>query len=539
MHSPHTNSTRLVRTTLAGLLALACFALVSGCLDRPVVRSFPITKDLFVESVKQSGVDKIDLLFMIDNSISMADKQAILASAVPQLVDRLIHPIMVCTDDAGNATPASGGSCPQGTTGPAQEFKPVNDIHIGVITSSLGGHGPPTNFCNPQGPDQTNPNNNDHGHLLPKVRPSATPPLSSYQNMGFLDFDGTNGGSLVSDFKNQVPAAGEHGCGFESSLESWYRFLVDPAPPKDVKLTGSNSAPDGVDQEVLKERADFLRPDSLLAVIMLTDEDDCSISDKGLGWLVARPKPMPRATSACAKDPNSACCRSCALQEKSPPPGCQALSTDPACQQPGFTQDEDPYNLRCFQQKRRFGLDLLYPTQRYVNALSNQQICPGNPDLSCGKNDKPEGNPIFSDLTQSGVTPRDPSLVFIAAITGVPWQDIATDGKNNTPDTLHSQNTLEYKTAHQLSQDNVWDTILGDVNQHIAPRDPLMQESIDPRTGTNPITGAAIAPPSASVGANPINGHEYDNPKRCDLQYACIFPLGSQTNGVDCSTSSA
>src|SRR5512144_1995052 len=48
--------------------------------------------------------DKIDLLFMIDNSISMSDKQAILRAAVPDLVNRLVNPI--CVDAQGNTYPA-------------------------------------------------------------------------------------------------------------------------------------------------------------------------------------------------------------------------------------------------------------------------------------------------------------------------------------------------------------------------------------------------------------------------------------------------
>jgi len=517
---------RVVRTGLAGLVAVATVAaLATGCLDRPVAPSTPTTKNLFVDTVKETAVDKIDLLFMIDNSISMADKQQILASAVPQLVDRLINPIQVCTDDAGATTPANGQPCPSGTTGPTQEFKPVNDIHIGVITSSLGGHGAATNFCNAQGPDNKNPNNNDHAHLLPKVRTG----LSSYQSMGFLNFDGTNGATLKTAFTNHVGAAGEQGCGFESSLEAWYRFLVDPKPPQSVTVAKNVSSPTGTDQKVLTERTNFLRSNSLLAVIMLTDEDDCSISDKGLGWLVARQEHMPRATAACAQNPNDKCCRSCALQESSPPSGCTAINVDPACTQGGFTDKQDALNLRCFQQKKRFGLDLLYPTQRYVNALTQLQICPGRADLSCGKNDSPEANPLYTDPTGKGTSVRDPSLVFLAGITGVPWQDIATDA------TLKNPNALEYKTADELAADGVWADILGDVNAYTKPNDPLMQESVDPRTGSNPITGDALAPPGANANANPINGHEYDIPGRDDLQYACTFPLATpRQNGQDC-----
>ncbi len=84
--------------------------------------------------------------------------------------------------------------------------------------------------------------------------------------MGFLDFDGSNGDDLKKQFTNHVKAAGEKGCGFESSLESWYRFLVDPAPPQSVQVQNNFSSPVGVDKEVLKERAAFLRPDSLLAI---------------------------------------------------------------------------------------------------------------------------------------------------------------------------------------------------------------------------------------------------------------------------------
>src|SRR5262249_28731227 len=49
---------------------------------------------------------------------------------------------------------------------------------------------------------------------------------------------------------------------------------------------------------------------------------------------------------------------------------------------------------------------------------------------------------------------------------------------------------------------------------------------IAPRTGTNPITGTPLAPPSAtSPTAQPINGHEWNIQYNDDLQYACIYPL--------------
>jgi hypothetical protein len=88
-------------------------------------------------------VDKIDLLFMIDNSRSMADKQEILNDAVPALLDRLVNPLCVDPDSGALSQPV-GGQCQAPLE---REFTAVDDIHIGIVTSSLGGHGADT--CSP------------------------------------------------------------------------------------------------------------------------------------------------------------------------------------------------------------------------------------------------------------------------------------------------------------------------------------------------------------------------------------------------------
>jgi hypothetical protein len=78
---------------------------------------------------------------------------------------------------------------------------------------------------------------------------------------------------------------------------------------------------------------------------------------------------------------------------------------------------------------------------------------------------------------------------------------------------------------------NRWDVILGDpgASPPIPPGDPFMVESIDPRSGTNPITGQAIVEATSNNPRATINGHEYNvNPNTLDdLQYACIFELPS------------
>jgi len=45
-----------------------------------------------VELVRDKVPNKLDLLMMIDNSVSMADKQHLLADAMQHLVNRLVQP---------------------------------------------------------------------------------------------------------------------------------------------------------------------------------------------------------------------------------------------------------------------------------------------------------------------------------------------------------------------------------------------------------------------------------------------------------------
>jgi hypothetical protein len=132
-------------------------------------------------------------------------------------------------------------------------------------------------------------------------------------------------------------------------------------------------------------------------------------------------------------------------------------------------------------------------------------------------------NPLFSGQ-------RTPSQVFLVGILGVPWQDIATDA------TLASPTDLRLRSARELRDNGRWDVMLGDPATRKPPSDALMLESILTRTGSNPVTGATLAPPTAMVMANPINGHERTIVIPDDLQYACIFPLPQVR---DCATSTA
>jgi len=495
------------------------------------------------------AVDKIDLLFMIDNSASMGDKQATLAEAVPDLVNRLVAP--VCIDASGARVLVNGkekyystaDGCGVGNT---PEFSPITDIHIGIITSSLGGHGGDMCDATKMG-SQYDPAMGDMSHLISRKNGGGT--VDTWKDLGFLNWNpkkdsagaalGTSSPSeLTASFTDMVKGVGESGCGFEASLEAWYRFLVDPNPylemvaaPCSASDTGNNCrAPSGTDETVLKQRKDFVRPDSLLATIMLTDENDCSIIDHGQAYLtgVTGNWHPPRGTSACDTDPNSTACMSCG----------QANGTDPNCApDKALTKYEDASNLRCYRQKQRFGVDWLYPTSRYVEGLTNVKLSDGT------------YNPVFcSDRSADGHSCngviRDVSRVVLAGITGVPWQDLAYDSTDLSKGYYRPAVELGYTKAQFEAKGlkapaglpagkTLWDVVIGDPDKNVEPLDPLMIESVNPRAGTSPLINELLQA-NGSTTENPVNGTERalkaGTETGGDLQYACRFQLDTPRN---------
>ncbi|HKO47274.1 MAG TPA: hypothetical protein VJV79_06100 [Polyangiaceae bacterium] len=468
----------------------------------------------------QMFADKLDVLFVVDNSVSMLGKQQVLVKSLPRFVSRLTNPL--CVDAQGVPTPTqpAQASAPC-ASGSSREFKAIADIHFGAISTSLGSHGGDVCTNDPEA------NHDDQGQLLPSKRTG----LASYQDRGFLAFDATGAAGerdptlLTSNLGALIASAGERGCGYEAPLEAMYRFLVDPEPPLSVAVVGQVSTPMGINERLLEQRRAFLRPDSSLAIVIFSDENDCSIKDAGLGWFVASLNPgggntssrLPRATSACEIDPNDVCCRSCAAVDTTATASCTPVAQDSVCSlatdgQPYATHSvlDDSLNLRCFDQQRRFGFDILHPIERYAAALSEPKVSNRAGMLV--------DSPLFA--ARDGKGPRSASLVSVSVIVGAPWQDLATPDSSNGI-------SLEYLDSAGLESNGRWPLLIGDKKKNVPPGDPLMIESIDPRTGQHPLIGAALAPAtSTNPQQNPINGHEKNNTAyRDDLQHACIFPL--------------
>jgi hypothetical protein len=265
---------------------------------------------------------------------------------------------------------------------------------------------------------------------------------------------------------------------------------------------------------------------------MLADEDDCSIRDTDIAWWqLEQGQGITRGSSACAADPGSACCYSCTFET---PAGCTPKEQDPACCPPGEAcsaesaiippqEEQETYgqNLRCFDQKRKYGFDYLYPVQRYILGLTSPWLPEGfdehgEPLRDDQGNVRFLKNPLYSEAVDAQGNVRAKEQVFFVGIVGVPWQDVAT------PETRDVVGQLDLIPASRFESEGLWERILGSKADGIPPLDPFARESQLPRTGVHPLTNDPIMAPDSAV-LNAINGKERD--VLDDLQYACIFPL--------------
>jgi hypothetical protein len=468
--------------------------------------------------------EKVDMLFVIDNSSSMGDKQAVFRTAVPDMIDQMVNPPCVIKDEESMkevlVEKMADGTCPADAH---PIFKPVTDIHIGVVSSSLGPRGLTVEEA-PSGFNCTdNPGQNDKAWMIGRARAELNP--GTYQGYGFLVWDqalkavppGDNDlATLKSKFDAQIAGVGESGCGYEAPLEAAYRFLIEPDPYKDVvrgPCKGQDSGtlcaiPDGMDDDLLAQRAAFLRPDSVVVVLYLTDENDCSIKTRGQGYLAMATGQLDNGTLACETDPNGDCCVPCGVTTD-PTLGCADATTN-GCDR-AVIDIPEAANVRCFEQQKRFGVSLLRSTDVYVGGF----VFPKVQD----RNGVAQNNPLFTDK-------RGRDKIFVVGIVGVPWQDTATAETLTTSE----KGQLDLIESSKVDWGKYVSTAAG-----VPPTDPFNVESLLPRSGTHPLTGEAMGPAGTW---NAISGHEralapsdtFDD----DLQYACIFPLPE--GGRDCST---
>ncbi len=206
-----------------GLAILGVCVMVVAC-TRHLVEITPKQDSQLYQIIDFGGNRDVDILFVIDNSGSMEVEQKALVDEFDSFITQL---------------EALEGGLP--------------NVHIGVITTDIGLGG-------------SNPACSDNGHngILQNGTQSAG--CSGPQGDRYIQNIANEDGTRTTNYpENQtlketfscIARVGVHGCGFEQPLESMRRAL------------------DGSRQQNLG----FLREDALLAIIFVTDEDDCSVED--------------------------------------------------------------------------------------------------------------------------------------------------------------------------------------------------------------------------------------------------------------------
>jgi hypothetical protein len=223
------------------LLTAAAFGGL-GCLedtpDLPVVPVVP-------EPECPSGPPAVDIVVLVDNSGSMRQEQTELARTFPIVLRELMDP----ADGDGDGAP---------------DHPAVTDVNVGVISPDMGTAGHVVSTC-------SDPDSGDDGCFL---GPGGAAPACG--GVPYAGLDPAGAPVLRRNAANAdaypieqlgrefgcLATLGTNGCGFEQQLGAVRRAVVDQTAPG-----GCNKA--------------FLRPDSIVVVVVVTDEDDCSVNADG------------------------------------------------------------------------------------------------------------------------------------------------------------------------------------------------------------------------------------------------------------------
>jgi hypothetical protein len=155
---------------------------------------------------------KIDLLFVIDNSLSMREEQASLTANFPRFMREI----------------EKGG---------------LPDLQIAIVSTDFGAGGISQDKCRLRGDD-----GQFRTQAACPLKPGSSPFLQIARD-GQKNFDGA-----LTDVFACMATLGIEGCGYEHTLQSMR-----------VALSTHNQASGA-----------FLRPDAHLGIIIISDEDDCS-----------------------------------------------------------------------------------------------------------------------------------------------------------------------------------------------------------------------------------------------------------------------
>lgn len=239
----------ITKFPLTLLPGLAILVQVSGCLEHPLKPT-----EFDVEEVRQKTVQlevnkDVDILFVMDNSGSMGEEQAILASNFDAFIEVLERPEVKANYRLGVTTSDNGNPQCSGTTPEAGALVHSSCLNrLGAFTDQSGSTNVSSIACEDicefdsaqLGIDANDP---DYHPWLENIGGSSNLPP---------------GITTTQAFQCLAPQ-GINGCGFESQLESMNKSLIRFETQSDPAYG-------------------FMRERAILAIVQVTDEADCSYS---------------------------------------------------------------------------------------------------------------------------------------------------------------------------------------------------------------------------------------------------------------------
>lgn len=225
MRHPHAPRGRRALPPCA--LLLTTLVTLTGCMERELAELEPRTSRFFRQPAGGDGTALVDLLFVIDDSNSMRQEQDNLRDEIPDLVRGLTDP----PTDPETGEPA---------------WNPVERLRVAIVTSDMG----------------------TRGQRVDTGRVGAACAANDYLGGDGVPVRDERGAIAVWEtgddpgaFSARVGAmadVGISGCGLE------------------MPLAAGSSGLDAVEAEL---GAPFPAEDALLAVVVLSDEEDCSLAD--------------------------------------------------------------------------------------------------------------------------------------------------------------------------------------------------------------------------------------------------------------------
>ncbi|WAS98789.1 vWA domain-containing protein [Nannocystis punicea] len=244
--------TSLSRLSLTAGAALA----LTACLEHPIKKVLYDKSSEAQENVAIAINKDVDILFVIDNSGSMADEQALLAKNFAAFINVLEaedvnanYRIGITTTDSGN--PRCSGALTKPEGGKLVLSSCVDRVALGDFTFNMEDSSAAcTSVC-------------DLTDAQLQIKPTETQ-YSNGEKAARNWIERIEGVTNLPDEVTTVQAfqcfgpQGVSGCGFESHLESMYKALA---------LAG---------QESSATNYGFIRDTAILSIVFITDELDCS-----------------------------------------------------------------------------------------------------------------------------------------------------------------------------------------------------------------------------------------------------------------------